>query len=84
MREYLDGVMERSEDGARFEARVARNALGIAERELRLGPAFAAAHAARLAGLGFDRRRRAGRRAAVGRARRRVGIDCAGARRVGP
>ena len=50
--EYLDGVRERSEGGARFEARVARNALGIAERELRLGPAFAAAHAARLAGLG--------------------------------
>jgi len=51
--EYLDGVRERSEGGARFEARVARNALGIAERELRLGPAFAAAHAARLAGLGL-------------------------------
>jgi aminoglycoside phosphotransferase (APT) family kinase protein len=50
--EYLDGVRERSEDGARFEARVARNALGIAERELRLGPALAAAHAARLAVLG--------------------------------
>ena len=43
----------RSEGGAGFEARVARNALGIAERELRLGPALAAAHAARLAGLGF-------------------------------
>ena len=53
MREYLDGVMEGSEGGARFEARVARNALGIAERELRLGPALAAAHAARVAGLGF-------------------------------
>ena len=39
--------------GAGFEARVARNALGIVERELRLGPALAAAHAARLAGLGF-------------------------------
>jgi len=51
--EYLQGVMERSEDGARFEARVARNALGIAERELRLGPAVSAAHAARLAELGF-------------------------------
>ena len=48
VREYLDEVMERSEDGARFEARVARNALGIVERELRLGPALAAAHAARL------------------------------------
>ena len=50
--EYLDGVRERSEGGARFEARVARNALGIAERELRLGPALVEAHAARLAGLG--------------------------------
>jgi hypothetical protein len=31
---------------------VARNALGIAERELRLGPGLVEAHAARLAGLG--------------------------------
>jgi hypothetical protein len=54
VREYLDGVMARSEGGAGFEARVARNALGIAERELRFGPALAAAHAARLAGLGFS------------------------------
>jgi hypothetical protein len=53
VREYLDALLERSADGARFEARVARNALGIAERELLLGPAFATAHAARLAGLGF-------------------------------
>jgi aminoglycoside phosphotransferase (APT) family kinase protein len=52
--EYLDDVMEGSGDGARFRARVARNALGIAERELRLGPALADAHAARLAGLGFS------------------------------
>jgi aminoglycoside phosphotransferase (APT) family kinase protein len=51
--EYLDGVMERSEGGTRFEARVARNALGIAERELRLGAALAGAHVERLAGLGF-------------------------------
>jgi len=51
--EYLDDVMERSEGGARFVARVARNALAIAERELRLGPALADAHAARLAALGF-------------------------------
>jgi aminoglycoside phosphotransferase (APT) family kinase protein len=51
--EYLNDVMEGSGDGARFGARVARNALGIAERELRLGPALASAHAARLAGLGF-------------------------------
>ena len=53
VREYLDEVMERSEDGARFEAHVARNALGIVEREVRLGPAIAGAHAVRLAGLGF-------------------------------
>jgi hypothetical protein len=54
VREYLEtGVMERSEGGARFEARVARNALGIVERELRLGPALAAAHAARVRDLGF-------------------------------
>ncbi len=46
VREYLEAhVMERSEGGARFEARVARNALAIVERELRLGPALAAAHA---------------------------------------
>ena len=51
--EYLNDVMERSEGGARFEARIARNALAIAERELRFGPALADAHAARLAGLGF-------------------------------
>jgi aminoglycoside phosphotransferase (APT) family kinase protein len=52
VREYLDGLMERSADGAGFEARVARNALGIAERELRFGPALVAAHATRLAALG--------------------------------
>jgi len=53
VREYLDGVMEGGEGAARFEARVARNALGVVERELRLGPSLAAAHAARLAALGF-------------------------------
>ncbi len=52
VREYLDGLMERSADGAAFEARIARNALGITERELRLGPSLQAAHAARLAALG--------------------------------
>ncbi|MFZ0250051.1 MAG: phosphotransferase family protein, partial [Acidimicrobiales bacterium] len=52
VREYLDGLMDRSADGAGFEARVARNALGIAERELRFGPALAAAHTTRLAALG--------------------------------
>ncbi len=53
VREYLEGVMERNEGGARFEARVARNALGVAERELRLGPALVAAHGERLAALGY-------------------------------
>ncbi len=53
VREYLDGVMEAGEGAARFEARVARNALGMVERELRLGPAIAKMHAARLSALGF-------------------------------
>jgi aminoglycoside phosphotransferase (APT) family kinase protein len=53
VREYLEDVMEGGEGAARFEARVARNALGVAERELRLGPSIAAAHAARLEALGF-------------------------------
>ncbi len=53
VREYLEGLMERGEGVAGFEARVARNALGVVERELRLGPSIAAAHAARLAGLGY-------------------------------
>ncbi len=53
VREYLEaGVMEQSEGGTRFEARVARNALGIVERELQLGPAIVAAHAERLRDLG--------------------------------
>jgi aminoglycoside phosphotransferase (APT) family kinase protein len=54
VREYLDVVMERRVDGERFEARVARNALGIVERELRFGPALATAHTARLHELGFS------------------------------
>ena len=37
----------------RFEARVARNALEVVERELSLGPAIVEAHRARLAALGF-------------------------------
>jgi hypothetical protein len=53
VREYVEGLMERGEGAARFEARVARNALGVVERELRFGPSIAAAHAARLAALGF-------------------------------
>jgi aminoglycoside phosphotransferase (APT) family kinase protein len=54
VREYLDGVTESGEGAAGFEARVARNALSVVERELRFGPALARAHAARLAELGFD------------------------------
>ena len=54
VREYLEGVMERGEGTARFEARVARNALGAVERELRLGRSIAATHAARLEALGFS------------------------------
>jgi aminoglycoside phosphotransferase (APT) family kinase protein len=50
---YLETRMEAEEGRASFEARVAANALGVVERELRLGPALAAAHATRLAGLGY-------------------------------
>jgi aminoglycoside phosphotransferase (APT) family kinase protein len=53
VREYLDAQMERSDGGARFEVRVARNALHTVERQLALGPALAAAHSDRLAALGF-------------------------------
>ena len=54
VREYLEAnVMERSEGGARFEARVARNALAVVERELLLGREIAAAHAYRLRDLGI-------------------------------
>src|SRR6185437_15562220 len=54
VREYLESsVMAHSDGGTRFEARVARNALGVVERELRLGPTIAAAHEARLRDLGM-------------------------------
>ena len=53
VREYAEGLMEQGEGAAAFEARVARNALGIVERELLLGPSIAASHAARLAELGY-------------------------------
>jgi len=54
VREYLEAnVMERSEGGARFEARVARNALAVVERELLLGHEMATAHAYRLRDLGI-------------------------------
>jgi hypothetical protein len=54
VREYVErNVMERSEGGVRFEARIARNVLQTVERELALGPAIAQAHAARVRALGF-------------------------------
>jgi aminoglycoside phosphotransferase (APT) family kinase protein len=53
VREYIEGLMEQGEGTSAFEARVARNALGIVERELQLGPSIAAAHAGRLAELGY-------------------------------
>ncbi len=54
VREYLEAnVMERTEGGARFEARVARNALAVVERELLLGHEIATAHAYRLRDLGI-------------------------------
>ncbi len=54
VREYLEGnVMERSEGGVRFEARVARNALAVVERELLMGREISAAHAYRLRDLGI-------------------------------
>jgi aminoglycoside phosphotransferase (APT) family kinase protein len=52
VREHLEAVMAHTEGGEQFEARVARNALGTVERELRLGPAIADAHAARVRALG--------------------------------
>ncbi len=54
VREYLEtAVMAHREGSERFEARVARNALAIAERELLLGPGVAAAHKHRLRDLGM-------------------------------
>jgi aminoglycoside phosphotransferase (APT) family kinase protein len=54
VREYLESnVMERTEGGTRFEARVARNALAVVERELLLGHEIATAHAYRLRDLGI-------------------------------
>jgi aminoglycoside phosphotransferase (APT) family kinase protein len=54
VREYLDTTIERARgDRARFDARVARNALAVVERELQLGPELARAHARRVADLGF-------------------------------
>lgn len=54
VREFLErDVMPATEGRLRFHARVAANALAIAERELALGPGQAEAHRARLARLGF-------------------------------
>jgi aminoglycoside phosphotransferase (APT) family kinase protein len=55
VREYLErGVMEKSEGGAQFEARIARNVLQTVQRQLDLGPALTQAHQARLAALGYE------------------------------
>jgi hypothetical protein len=53
VREWIDREVVPATDGRlRFHARVASNVLAMVERELELGPAQAAAHAARLAQLG--------------------------------
>lgn len=53
VREWIErDLMSASDSRLRFHARVAANVLGMVERELELGPAQAAAHAARLAQLG--------------------------------
>ena len=53
IREWLErDVMASGEARLRFHGRVAANMLSMVERELDLGPAQAAAHAARLAALG--------------------------------
>ena len=54
VREQLERDRQDARDErARFEARVARNALGVVERELSFGPAIVEAHRRRLAALGF-------------------------------
>ncbi len=54
VREFLErDVMPGTEGRLSFHARVATNALGMVERELAMGGSLAAAHADRLAGLGF-------------------------------
>jgi hypothetical protein len=54
VREFLEAdVLESTEGRVRFHTRVAINVLSIVERELALGPDQAAAHAIRLARLGF-------------------------------
>jgi aminoglycoside phosphotransferase (APT) family kinase protein len=54
VREYLEaGAMETDVGRAKFEARIARNALLVVERQFHLGPALARAHHLRLAELGY-------------------------------
>ena len=61
MREWLERDVMPAVDGRlQFHTRVAVNVLAIVERELALGPAQAAAHRARLAGVGRGGRGRAG------------------------
>ncbi|HEV3280767.1 MAG TPA: phosphotransferase family protein [Acidimicrobiales bacterium] len=53
--EHLEGLTsEQTDRGSRFEARIAANVAGMVDRQLGLAPAVAAAHARRLARLGFD------------------------------
>lgn len=53
VREWIEGdVADATSGRVRFHTRVASKALAIIERELRLGPAQAVAHATRLADLG--------------------------------
>ena len=55
VREFLErDVMTATEGRVQFHTRVAVNVLGMVQRELEDGPAIAAAHAARLAALGFS------------------------------
>jgi autotransporter translocation and assembly factor TamB len=54
LREFLlDEVMPQADGALAFQARVAGNVAAIIERELRLGPAHARAHHARLTALGM-------------------------------
>jgi aminoglycoside phosphotransferase (APT) family kinase protein len=54
VREWVDGDVAAATTGrVRFHARVASKVLAMIERELRLGPSHAAAHATRLARLGY-------------------------------
>jgi hypothetical protein len=54
VREHLDTGPDRAAVGrTSFDDRIARNVLGMVERELQLGPAISRAHAERVAGFGF-------------------------------